>query len=67
MIGVSEEKLREGWFRVHGCPVSVTVGWRNIEIVIHGSLSVETATTFADAVRAKLEAAIRQKCVLEML
>jgi hypothetical protein len=67
MLGVSDDRPSEGWFRVQGCPVSVTVGWRYIEVVVHGPLPTEAATLFVDAIRARFEALVQHPCVFEQV
>lgn len=65
MRGVSVEKPHEGWFRVRGCPVSVTVGWCDIEVVFHGDLPAVAANQFVDAIRARAEELVQHPCVFE--
>ena len=52
---------------VGGVPVALSVGVRDIEIIVEVDLPATALTEIADRVRAKAEEAIHQPCVLERI
>lgn len=52
---------------VEGVPIALTVGVRDIEIIVEDDLPAVALSEIADRVRAKAEAAIHRPCVLERI
>jgi hypothetical protein len=61
--GVSAENSDEHWFRMGDTFASMTVGWRNIEVMVRGDRSAEETTQFLEAIRTRLEVLIQRPCL----
>lgn len=67
LLGISEENSSEGWYRINGCGVSISINLRNIELVFFGNLPEIVVTRFAEAIRERAESIIQQPFVFEQI